>query len=218
MKYDEKRFNNLRLRIEEAYLKSGNSLGWRLLYSPKYVLNGSKVAFIGLNPGGSKAESAHGEFGMTAGSAYLNESWDGKLPGKSRLQVQVLAMFRRLGVRPDSVLAGNLVPFRSPSWEALSNPRDSLEFGFSIWREILETASPKIVVSMGNATNEYIAHLLSVQQKKPYSVNWGNIRAWRGDFSGGTWIGLPHLSRFAIMTRQESADEIDLLLEGISIS
>jgi hypothetical protein len=52
-------------RAYEARLQqnpSGRPLGWRLLYSPRSVLEGVRAAFIGLNPSGSTADPDHGVF------------------------------------------------------------------------------------------------------------------------------------------------------------
>lgn len=61
---------DFRNRIEAAYQRSGNALGWRFLYSPERTLGGARVAFIGLNPGGSTEDDAHGRYAMESGSAY----------------------------------------------------------------------------------------------------------------------------------------------------
>src|SRR5689334_17729326 len=126
----------LRERIERQYSSDGYTLGWRLLYSPESVLEGAKVAFVGLNPGGSTRPTDHAEFATDHGSAYAVENW-GAPPGTSKLRRQVLLLFEKLGERPEAVLAGNLVPFRSPSWGALPHAESALAFGKMLWRDIL---------------------------------------------------------------------------------
>lgn len=122
----------LKLRISTAYMESKKSCGWRLLASPSSVLEGADVAFIGLNPGGSSQPDDHAEFAMKQGSAYVVETWGGCQPGTGPLQQQVRALFTGLSVKPESVLAGNLVPFRSPSWKSLQRKDFSLKFGESL--------------------------------------------------------------------------------------
>jgi hypothetical protein len=61
-------------RIEAAYQKTENTLGWRFLYSPASVFDGARFAFIGLNPGGSRIHKDHAQFAMPRGSAYRDES------------------------------------------------------------------------------------------------------------------------------------------------
>jgi len=184
-------------------------LGWRLLYSPRRVLSSAHVAFLGFNPGGAIVDPRHGVFSSERGSAYRKnvEDWG----PASKLQDQVMEVFRRLGVIPEDVLAGNLVPFRSPSEADLRDAPAAIAFGRSVWADILAAAQPKTVVSMGGAANRAIADLLRVNTRKTYSIGWGDYTASRGIFSGGTWIGLPHLSRFAIMNRPQSQAALEAL-------
>lgn len=109
-------------RVAEEYRRLGYDQGWRLLYSPENVLQDARVAFIGLNPGGLGAgPEAHATLATPTGtSTYRDEEWKPpREPGEEKLQRQVLEVFRRLDVRPERVLAGNLVPFRSKDWERL---------------------------------------------------------------------------------------------------
>ncbi|MBO9471972.1 hypothetical protein J7413_00330 [Shimia sp. R10_1] len=206
----------LQAEIEDAYRRSRNSWGWRLLASPENTLSGAQVAFIGLNPGGTVVHSEHSIYAMPSGhSAYVDESWAGHIAGQSPLQRQVRALFSRLDVAPHAVLAGNLVPFRSPDWKSLQDPKGSLAFGKDLWSRILSRAKPPIVITMGGDTTKAIVELLGVSDLARYPVGWGNVTAQRGAFDGGTLIGLPHLSRFGIMTRTKSADFLDKLFEGI---
>ncbi len=72
----------------------------------------------------------HAEFAMSSGSAWVVESWKGRSPGKAPLQRQVLFLFELLGEKPAAVLSGNLVPFRSPDWDALPGDRKAtVSFG-----------------------------------------------------------------------------------------
>lgn len=205
--------------IAEAYrhqLSQGdraNKLGWRLLYSPERVLKGAKVAFIGFNPGGSYINPTHGEFSCESGSAYRKEV---ELWGtNSGLQEQAMALFGRLGVVPEDVLAGNLVPFRSPDEKSLKNREEAIALGRSVWRRILEVAKPSLVVSFGDAANTEVSKVLAVKAVKKLPVGWGNYTASRGQFANGAWVGLPHLSRFRIMKRPESKKQMDALFHGL---
>lgn len=189
------------------------ALGWRLLYSPRRVLSGARVAFIGLNPGGRSIDPTHGEFSTEAGSAYRKEIED--WGPSSSLQDQVIALFHRLNVVPEDVLAGNLVPFRSPSEDSLPGVSEAIAFGRYLWKEILDNVRPSIVVSMGGTTNREISRLVKVRDTTKYAIGWGSYTASRGDFAGGTWIGLPHLSRFTIMRRSASQTALNELFKGL---
>lgn len=198
--------------IQEAYERRRRrhprtALGWRLLYSPRRVLSGASVAFIGFNPGGRSIDPTHGEFSSEEGSAYRKEVED--WGSSSSLQDQVMALFERLNVEPEDVLAGNLVPFRSPNEESLEGVCDAVNFGRNLWGEIPGEAKPSVVVSMGATTNREISRLLLVGDVENYTTGWGSYTAALGCFAGGTWIGLPHLSRFKIMRRRASQAEMN---------
>ena len=189
------------------------ALGWRLLYSPCRVLDGARVAFIGFNPGGRFVDPTHGVFSAESGSAYRKdvENWG----VSSALQDQVMALFEKLQVSPEDVLAGNLVPFRSPDEASLPDAPLAIAFGRNLWSEIFHKVKPKIVVTMGTTANREISRLLRVRNTATRLVGWGNYSASRGEFSAGTWIGLPHLSRFTIMKRSESQAPLNELLSDL---
>lgn len=64
------------------------------------------MAFVGLNPGGNRRTKDHAEFAMGHGSAYAAENW-GASPGRSKLQRQVLALFEKIGERPEAAPQGH---------------------------------------------------------------------------------------------------------------
>jgi hypothetical protein len=205
----------LEARIEATYHASGNRLGWRFLYSPISVLQQAEVAFVGLNPGGAEAEP--NQLAMDAGSAYCREVWwDDYAPGCSPLQLQVQAVFAHLGVCPDEVLAGNLVPFRSPDWRSLCAPEEALSLGRSLWRDVLAAAGAKVVVAMGSIVRDELARILEIEPLRFLPTGWGRVRAARGEANGVTLIGLPHLSRYKIMGRAKSQESVNLLFDGLT--
>jgi hypothetical protein len=129
-----------------------------------------------------------------------------------KLQRQVLALFKKIGERPEAVLAGNLVPFRSPSWKALPDRERALAFGKSIWKDILAEVHPQLVIGMGGVAFKALGAILGVRDTERIPVDWGSVCGKRGSFAGGTLIGIPHLSRFPIITRAESQPGMRRLL------
>ena len=154
---------DLEARIEAFYRKTENTLGWRFLYSPSDVLEGARVAFIGLNPGGRSSDKDHARFSTDGDSAYGSERWAGHGPGQSPLQKQVLRLFEYLGEGPSKVLAGNLVPVRSPSWKDLKQRRECLDFSEEIWSEVLRRGKPNIIVAMGVGTGNRLESILEAE-------------------------------------------------------
>ena len=194
----------LEARIRDAYQKSGNRCGWRLLASPRRVMKGADVAFIGLNPAG-EAPANSAIFDTKDGNAYVVESW-GKPPGEAPLQKQVRALFERLDVAPENVLAGNFIPFHAPSWNKLQNHDFAIRFGEKLWRDILHRAKPRLVIGMGGVVFSSLCRVLDVEIPQSVSINWKGIDGKRVRFDGdGLLVGLPHLSRFKVITRPQSA-------------
>ncbi|NJL50337.1 MAG: hypothetical protein HC909_01070 [Blastochloris sp.] len=198
--------------IDRAYAVSANRIGWRFLASPAETLDGAEVAFIGLNPGGSHEPPDHPRFCVSCGSAYADERWGNFGPGQAPLQRQVLALFEMLGEKPDAVLAGNLVPFRSPNWSTLTDKETSLEFGRQLWTRVLRRAKPKLIVGMGEIVFKMLSQIVIASQSERIPVGWDAVRATRARFDGGIVVGLPHLSRFPIVTRPSSSAPLRYLL------
>lgn len=198
--------SSLNIRIENAYQVSNNTLGWRFLASPCKVLSKANVAFIGLNPGGRELPKEHAQFCMDSGSAYLHESWAGFPAGKSPLQQQVLSLFQKLNVEPENVLAGNLVPFRSPDWKSLENKRYSIEFGQKIWSEVLTAVNPRLVVTMGKEVFSSVSNLLGIQSDlvQYHDVSWQGRTIASATNGRVQLVGLPHLSTYKIINRGKS--------------
>lgn len=201
-------------RIVREYSTRGDALGWRLLYSHHSVLDSADLAFIGLNPGGGRAEPDHPTFARPENSsAYLDERWKGYPAGDEPLQRQVQSLFAYLGVAAPSVLAGNLVPFRSPSWDTLKDQRRALAFGLHLWRQILNRARPSLVIAMGKDTSARLRELLGVRDVASIPIGWGNVAALKGRFGSSYFVGLPHLSRFRIFGRVSSAPAVRTLFD-----
>ncbi len=204
--------DDLKKQIEAAYLRtSNNRIGWRFLTSPVSVLDKSKVAFLGLNPGGDRDTPEHPVFAPKFGSAYVDESWDGYPAGQNPLQKQIRALFDRLGAKPEEVLAGQFVPFRSPSWECLYEKQDCIELGRSLWAKVFRQTRPKLVVTMGKDAIKVISTVLEVEHLEKVACGWGNQSISFATHDDMRFVGLPHLSRFSIINREKSE-------EGLSIA
>ena len=194
--------NELRADIEKSYRDCGCNLGWRLLASPVDVLDGAEVAMIDLYPGGNVEPADHPRLAPNAGSAYVSEVWeDAKGPGQASLQKQVRALFEKLDVEPEKVLAGHLIPFRSPD---KASEKEGVALGKEIWEKILRRAKPKLVIVMGTKVIKPIRGILRAGQIDPIHVNWGSITVKKAFYPNGRLVVLPHLSRFGVITREQS--------------
>ena len=156
-----------------------------------------------INPGGGKFEPP--KWSVEEGSAYAIESWKGFAAGREKLQKQVLRMFEVIGVAPESVLSGYLVPFRSRDWASLPRKTESLEFGVGLWREAFKRADLQTIIAFGKDIGPHMVDLLAARSKAKREACWGaqTIDTYRFGSSGKLLI-LPHLSRFALFKRSES--------------
>jgi hypothetical protein len=190
--------------IDAEYSRRGYTLGWRLFTCPARNVETAELALITLNPAGNKDEPER-RWSVEAGSAYVTESWKNFPPGEERLQRQVKRMFEIADQKPESVLSGYLVPFRSPAWSELANREAAREFGKNLWRAILMQTNLKIIVVFGKDIGGDVAQLLNARGDCRFMSGWGNqsIDAYRFAETGRL-IVLPHLSRFALFGRPQS--------------
>ena len=208
--------DSLHRRIQLAYDASSNGLGWRLLSSRAETLKAAPVAFLGLNPGGMAPDASHDGLAPSA-SSYIHEHWGGHTAGSSPLQRQVRRLYQRLNVDAEDVLSGNLVPFRSSSWSGLRDAEMALSFGRCLWNDILMQAKPRVIVTMGMVCYLEIRKILQVSEVMCVPLAWGNICGRRSEGGGVVVVGLPHLSRFGVMTRAASEPALDHLFRGTKL-
>jgi len=209
----------LRAEIDSRYVAAEHSRGWRMFYSDPSAFETGSVLLVGFNPGGNEPEwdrdRDRDRDGFVARQfAYRYESWGGRAPGRSQLQQQVLALLESLGLEDHEVLAGNLVPFRSPSASDLHDAARSVGFGRDIWRRVLAEWVPRLVIALGEHTAQEFAGLLSgtsaTESYVPGTPN-GRYRCTRWNYAGGRLVHLPHLSRCRIIREGVEPVEVKAL-------
>jgi hypothetical protein len=189
--------------IEAEYNRLGHVLGWSFLTCPARNIEAATVALITVNPGGANFQSP--VWSVEAGSAYVIERWKDCPAGEEKLQRQVRGMFRLMNVNPEDVLSGYLVPFRSPCWAALPRRLESLRFGITLWRAVLQKANAETVVAFGREIGQHVVDLLGASSQARYPAAWGELTIDAYRFGAGRrLIVLPHLSRFALFGRLQS--------------
>lgn len=200
----------LRDCIEAGYASSGNTQGWRFLYSHRSVLHNADVAIIGLNPGGIERNAEHGEFDVPRGtSAYVNERWKDYPEGKEPFQLEIQALCKWINVEPQNMLAGNFIPWRSRSWKNLKDPIRATDFASQLWSGIFQAVQPQLIIAIGLDTGCHIAKVLQTPAMTKVSIGWGNYTARTVTHSGQRLIAFPHLSRFRIMDREKSREALE---------
>ena len=180
--------------------------GYKLLYCPWKTLDGHKLVFLSLNPG---ARTPRGSDPMEQlvsderGNSYEIDQSNSRSP----MSDQFLRLCKFMQVEPAEVLTGVVAPFRSVSWEALTDLQQqaSMDLGRRFWNRALRS-SPRdaaIIVCSAKAT-KLVVSLLDATLEKDMPSGWGTclIRRYRTQ-EGRPIVGLPHLSRFKLFARAE---------------
>jgi hypothetical protein len=192
--------------IQRECSRLGHRLGWRFLTCPRENVEGSEAALVTINPGGGSYEEP--SWSVETGSAYVIESWNGNKPGDSSLQRQVRRMLEVACLRPEAVLSGYLVPFRSRKWTELNNKKESIKFGIELWREVFRRARwIKVVLAFGKQTAPHLSSILRAELRQVFCAAWGNQTVDLYSFgTSGRLVVLPHLSRYALFNRSKSEE------------
>lgn len=205
---------DLKARIDTAYNDLGYEIGWRLLASPKATLQTADTALIGLNPGGDRIPDDHPYFCMPPGkNSFRDEQWGTHEFGQAPLQKQVQSLFKKLNRRPEDVLCGEFIPFRSPEINALPNRKIAEEFARALWRDIFDITHPKLVMTLGKNVFYALHGVLGGSEIEEISINWGNVKARRTQCRDCVLVGVPHLSHFGFINRKESAQPLSKMFK-----
>lgn len=225
-------FDHAVSRIEEFYEKAAYTQGWSFLYTSRATIecpNG--LMFVGLNPGGADAMgSAHPS--SEEGNAYRIESWANG--AKNALQHEVEALFEAIRLTPlvsgaptleqifDQTLTANLCPFRSASWNQLRERDAAIRFSKDLWQDLIAKTRPRVIFAMGASAYWGFASVLEGlggdrSGGASFPTGWGKarfrVRTFSGRWGRTVLAGLPHLSRYRVMTHANSAPQVERLID-----
>jgi hypothetical protein len=180
----------------------------KVLYSAAATLRPGAVYLLGLNPGGDPnkepetvRESLEG-LATREKNSYLDEKWARqKRAGEAPLQRRVKWLTEQLDLNLGEVCASNLIFVRS------KNARDSeyptlAKRCWPIHREILKMVQPRLIMAYGNSGVSPYAYLRRhfgepAEQRFPTRHGSWSCRVFEAE--GMRMVGLPHLSRYAIV-------------------
>lgn len=218
-------------KIRAAYEDLDHQLGWNFLNGPARTLaHETRLAFVGLNPGGDRYYPP--KTSVETGSAYRRERW-GKGNTLNPLQLQVRRLFDELAGKlggdgaqlMDDTLAWNFCPFRSPSWDKLPNPKESLAFSAELASSVFAVCEPLAILCLGAEVDRQIGAVLEkrglqrIEAQKPLA-GWGKVTYGLTRYAAGDRavlvVRLPHLSRFGIFGRPASAAAVDQLTDAVA--
>ena len=205
---------------EQLQSQSG---AYRFLYTPSSSLN-SKYWFVGLNPGGSSFDES--SLSVEEKNAFISEKW-GKYNHKTntlgfnQLQQQVHHFFQSLATKLDSSdwekemsqnwMISNYVFYKSKNWSEMASKKEHIETSRKIWKELISTNQPKIIVANGFDTYEKMSNLMlednwSKESEKVSFNPWDgpHISVLKKESKKCLIIGFAHLSTFKIMKREKN--------------
>ena len=129
--------------------------------------------------------------------------------------MQIRGLFNLVNQDIDSVLSGQLVPFRPPTGDELPRSGECLAIGQELWSDIIEYVNPKLIIAKGKT--QVRPTLLDILGKPNNSedvlVVWGNVKAGLDIYSDRRVVSLPHLSRFGIVNRPQSLSSLKYLFD-----
>jgi hypothetical protein len=215
--------------IETAEIRLGHRLSWRFLTTPSRTLSSSTdIAFISQNPGVSEILDNYERESSEKGSAYICEKWKWNSNSNSfsysYLQEQVQELFRQIAETIHTLdyqslmnkcLMAYYIPFRSPDFESLNQPKESQNFAFRLWSHIMQHISPELIICNGKiafdgmhrilATSNSLTQTDSSEMRTGWGTYTASINCYTSPKRHVVLVRFPHLSRFKIFDRPESA-------------
>jgi hypothetical protein len=194
-----------------------------VLYSAAATLRPMPIYLMGHNPGGSPERQADATVGASLASLpgktmnnYLDEPWttaSGRswTAGQAPLQRRVAWLLNQLGFDPREVPCSNLIFTRSV--EVSSGTFDEMAaLCWPVHERIIEIVDPRVLLVFGNSEPSPYTYLQEI---------WGGgieerIRAGHGNWdcrkfkarNGRSVIGIPHLSRYNVIGKNDVIDWI----------
>jgi hypothetical protein len=110
------------------------------------------------------------------------------------------------------LLSAHFIPFRSPSLAALTRKGESLRFGEQLWKAILASWTPRLIITIDRETYAGIQGLIepnlgrALLEQREWPSGWGQYTCQSRRYTDGVTLArFPHLSRFGLFNRDASA-------------
>jgi hypothetical protein len=162
----------------------------KVFYSGREAfIDPAPIYILGANPGGAPELHADETLRMHTQwveqeapfnwSAYRDESWKHKAPGRHGMQPRILHTLKRLGLNPGAVPASNLVFVRSSRESTLDgNFRLLADQCWSFHQHIIQSQRPKAILCLGGTAGDYVLHRLG-QHRLTSTFTEANARRWQ---------------------------------------
>ncbi|CUH46405.1 hypothetical protein [Ruegeria atlantica] len=188
----------------------GYKHGFKLLFSPWRLLGTAHTLFLSLNPGGDPSD---GKEPLRIASDERGCSYT--IPGMNHKPIahQYVRLCELIGQDPEDVLAATLMPFRTDDWD---RKRDEVNIAITrdFWSLVVNNGRIKKVIAVSDTVEKEILKLTGARLQAEIPANWAKvkIRRYRNN-DGLTVYALPHLSRFKLLSRNESIQQLIKLFE-----
>lgn len=165
----------------------------------------SELYILGLNPGGDVQDHATETVSWHTNrvlrrepdnwSAYRDESWEGAVPGKARMQRRMLYLFKRIGHDPGQVPASNIVFLRSSREASLEG--DVQELADQCWplhREVIDTLRVRVIVCLNKKAAKWVRDQVSAYDPVDEFTERNNRRWESSTFQAATGLTVVDLT------------------------
>lgn len=199
-----------------------------VFYSGETAFSGNRSLYIiGLNPGGSPdrqaAETVERDLAAWAqitspSSRYLDEAWEGKVPGTHGMQPRIRHMFERLGFDLRETPASNLVFVRSKNEAALSAEKERLiKACWPVHQAVIDSLNIRTILCLGGTAGRWVREVAGATRLFD-SFRETNARGWTSQAHGasdGRWvITVTHPGR--VDWRNPAADPTPLVQRALN--
>lgn len=179
--------------IETAYKRIPSELrnqSGKIFYSGRNAFcKPAPLYVLGVNPGGDpnslmdETVSSHTKWVLDKApanwSAYRDESWKAKPPGKHGMQPRLLHMFSRIGLDPGTVPSSNLVFVRSCREGDLADKVDSLaDACWPFHAYVIEALKPRAILCLGQTAGDYVRARVGADHRYATFIEQ-NKRQWQ---------------------------------------
>ena len=196
--------------IEAVCQELGYKKGWTFFTCPEDRLKSPRAVLVGLNPGGGGVQdkSEYGGVWDCPNNDYFFGEWLVKA-GEAKMQREVQAWYKLLGLKHDETVAAQWTPFRSSRWHTLADQEKAQKMSRALWAELITRTPAKLYLAMGQVAGSGVASLLNAKlDPNELPTGWGKttIKIYNAP-DGRRVVQLPHPSSFRILTRE--ADKSD---------
>ncbi len=200
----------------------------KVLYSSADTLKPGDIYILGLNPGGrpeehrASIEEMLSRLSRKIRNDYVDEGWGNRKPGDHPLQRRLSWLMSKLGYDLKEVAASNLIFLRTKNAAGLKMFYKYADMCWPVHESILEIIRPKVLIVFGSSGVSPYSYLrlkfgVAAREDKHWSGHgdWF-CRAFEANFERFTSkvVGLPHLSRYNVIGKNQVVDWIRRYLRG----